>query len=269
MAGIKALQYDLSAKATTGANQTAFLSLGVKISEYVRDVGYDPGTKGMRYGASFTMCEPAGVAPGWNPVTLISSPEFDWTVLGCQHGNSVVGGAVAAARALSAEAQTAMRLLYTAAPTTPNRNFADEFYGAIYGQVALTQPGFPTDGGYTNTYIDPSGLNAGKWLGFHFGVGMAHQWPAVRLGGRLPAVNRSIGVMVDPAAISLAVSVKVILTFPSGATTFTVCNVAGICPVVGDATQGDHMVTREYWSASGATGTRLAVTSTPADVLMR
>jgi hypothetical protein len=179
------LEYDWMIKATDGATRTTFQTLATKLSEWIVANGYDPKTKGMRYGVGFTHCEPPGTAPGWDSVTLLSSPQFDWTVLGCQHGNSLVGGAVAAARALSAEAQTAMRIYYDADPTTPRRVFGDQFYAALYGKSALTVPLLPTDDGYVNPYID-TGLNAGKWFGFHFGVGMAHQWPAVRLGGVTP-----------------------------------------------------------------------------------
>jgi hypothetical protein len=266
--GIKMLEYDWAIKATDGATRTSFQALANKLSEWIVANGYDPKTKGMRYGAGFTHCEPPGTAPGWDSGTLLSSPQFDWTVLGCQFGNSVVGGAVAASRALSAEAQTAMRIYYNADPTTVRRAFGDEFYGAIYGKTALTAPLLPTDGGYVNPYID-TGLNAGKWLGFHFGVGMAHQWPAVRLGGAAAADNRAINVFVDPAAVAGAASVRVTLTFPSSATATCARDTAGACAMTGDGRQGDHLVLREYWSGAGATGRLLASSSMREDVRLR
>jgi hypothetical protein len=251
MAGIKAYEYYISGKATSGATKTTFETLGTDISNWIKTNGYDPKTKGMRYGAGFTICEPPGTAPGWNAVTLLSTPQFDWTVLGCQHGNSVVGGAVAAARALSAEAQTAMRLIYEAAPTTPNRDFGDEFYGAIYGKNGLTAPGFPDDGGYTNTYIENSGLSAGKWYGFHFGVGMAHQWPAVRLGGVTPKTTVAKPIQARLADISGAVDIVVDYLAADGTVTPSSPCTSAACTFATDARQ-NYLYRVRYRNGSAA-----------------
>jgi hypothetical protein len=55
-----------------------------------------------------------------------------------------------------------------------------------------------------NHYVDTAGelsnvsLGAYKWTGFFFGMGMAHQWPAVRVeniaGAPDPSVNDTGGV---------------------------------------------------------------------------
>ncbi len=207
MGGIKALEYYFAKLATTGATQTAYTTLGTEIAGWIKDTGYDSRSKGLFYGRGFGACEPPVNPPGFDQSTFTSSPAFDYSVSGCQYGFGL--GAVSAARALNSEAQNALRLVYEADPTTPNRDFGDNFYCAQWGDAALTTGGLCTNNGFANDYATNSALSAGKWYGFQFGVGMAHQWPAVRLGGVTPRTDVAKPIMARLADVSGAVDIVV------------------------------------------------------------
>ena len=52
----------------------------------------------------------------------------------------------------------------------------------MYGYCPWTQAGFYCDGNYLSvaTNLGNNYLAIFKWSGFFFGMGMAHEWPAVR-----------------------------------------------------------------------------------------
>jgi hypothetical protein len=82
-------------------------------------------------------------------------------------------------------------------------------------------------------------------------MGMAHQWPAVRLGGAQPANNQLAFVPFDLASVPSANSVQLIVTQPSGAVKTYSCSKSP-CPVTMDKRQGEPLVKIKYLSASGA-----------------
>lgn len=90
-----------------------------------------------------------------------------------------------------------------------------------------------------------------KWLGFLFGIGMSHQWPAVRLGGVQPAVPSNPAITFDLGSVAGAVSARITVTQPSSATTAWVCTTSP-CSVTVDQRQGAHWYVIEYLDAGGA-----------------
>ena len=91
-----------------------------------------------------------------------------------------------------------MTVMYLANPTAQNRAIGDMFYGATYGAPGYTASGYWSDG-LVSSNLDDQSLGSYKWPGFFFGVGMAHQWPAARLGGVAPAQPRSVPITFDPS----------------------------------------------------------------------
>jgi hypothetical protein len=85
-------------------------------------------------------------------------------------------------------------------------------------------------------------------------MGLSHQWPAVRLGGVLPAVNRrlDIGVCLGacPGAVQHATSVDVVATAPNSAVTTTNCS-SSPCAIIADARQGNYVIALKYKSSGG------------------
>jgi hypothetical protein len=245
MAGIKALEYYFAIQATSGATQTGFQTLANQLTNWIKDTGYDPRTKGLFYGRGFGACEVPVNPPGFNQATFTSSPAFDYSISECQWGFGP--GAVSAARALNSEAQNALRLIYETAPTSPNRTFGDNFYGAQWGDASLTT-GLPTNDGFSNDYATSGALGAGKWYGFQFGVGMAHQWPAARLGGVAPVDTRTFTLgYVAPIGTT---STAVVYTAPSGASSTIACS-AGACSLPTDWRQGNYLFRMEYTVPGG------------------
>jgi hypothetical protein len=235
MAGIKTLEYYFARAATSGATQTAYATLATDIAGWIKANGYDPRSKGLFYGRGFGACEPAVDPPGFNPSAFTSSPSFDYSVAECQYGFGA--GAVGAARALNSEAQNALRTVYEAAPTTPNRDFGDSFYGAQWGKAGFTEAGFPLDDGFDNEYATNSALSAGKWYGFQFGVGMAHQWPAVRLGGVTPKTTIAKPIQARLADIPGAVDIVVDYLAADGTVTPSSPCTSAACTFATDARQ--------------------------------
>jgi hypothetical protein len=245
MAGIKALEYYFAIQATSGATQTGFQTLANQLTNWIKDTGYDPRTKGLFYGRGFGACEVPVNPPGFNQATFTSSPAFDYSISECQWGFGP--GAVSAARALNSEAQNALRLIYETAPTSPNRTFGDNFYGAQWGDASLTT-GLPTNDGFSNDYATSGALGAGKWYGFQFGVGMAHQWPAARLGGVAPVDTRTFTLgYVAPIGTT---ATAVVYTAPSGASSTIACS-AGACSLPTDWRQGNYLFRMEYTVPGG------------------
>ena len=91
-------------------------------------------------------------------------------------------------------------------------------------------------------------LGAYKWTGFFFGMGMAHQWPAVRLGGPAAPLARKVNLEVTQG---IAAKVRITVTEPSGRTTIFACGDYSVCPVTVDDRQGDHLYQVQYLSADG------------------
>ena len=139
---------------------------------WIKSTGYDSVTQGMHYGRIYEYCEPATAPAG----------VFDYRTPGCTFGLNP--SAVRAARVLNGEVTSALRVPYEANPSAENKEWGDRVYGSIWGYAPYTTGGVYTDSNYVRDENSNGALGAYKWTGFFFGMGMAHQWPAVRLGKR-------------------------------------------------------------------------------------
>jgi len=211
---------------------------------WVHDYGYEPFSQGMSYGRIFQACEP----------TLVRSKVGAAYANGgsCQTGNDP--GAIVAARELTAETSSALRFYYESNPTPEAKEWGDTAYGALYGNPAFTTGGVyaPSDGNFAgpNSNLTDGYLQSYKWTGFFFGMGMAHQWPAVRLGGVQAAVNRTTEIGFELASIPHAAGVLLSVTAPSGALSSVRC-AKSPCSVTVDDRQGAHILQIQYLDSSG------------------
>jgi hypothetical protein len=214
--GVNTFAMNLASLGATGAASTGFADLTKGAANWILTAGFNPLNGGLNYARGFGHCEPLLVPR-----------------LGCMYGTDP--GAAVAARTLNGEAQNAVRLAYQANPTAANLRFGDQFYGAQWGKPGYGNPPY-SDGLYLNT-LDSDATFSYKWIGFLFGIGMSHQWPAVRLGGVKPPVPVMPSVSFNLSGVPGAVSVLIKVTEPSGAVTFFPCS-ASPCSVQADARQG-------------------------------
>jgi hypothetical protein len=219
---------NLAAQAATGTTAANFNALANAAAGWVLGTGFDPVTGGLHYAREWPGCE-----PNENPR------------MNCTYDTSVNGKI--AARTLNGEAQNAMRVAYLANATPQNLAFGDQFYGAQWGK-----PGY--GGPYSDgVYLEPDDSDAewsAKWLGFQFGIGMSHQWPAVRIGGVLPAQPITASIAFNMGGVPGAVSVLIKVTQPSSAVNFFPCT-SSPCQITADARQGAHWYQIEYLNAQG------------------
>ncbi len=233
MAGIKSLQMRYASQA-----YAPYQTLAAGLANWVGTVGFDPATKGIYYGRGFPQCEPA--------VTDSGITDVQYRVVSCIE-NSDNPTYAEEARARNAEAQNAMTMMYLANPTDKNRSIGDTFYGATYGASGYTAQGYFSDG-TTSSNLDDVSLGSYKWPGFFFGIGMAHQWPAVRLGGAAPPQYRTVYISVN---LTTGSSARILVTAPSGATQAYSCGNTSPCPVKVDDRQGAHWYRIQYLSDAG------------------
>src|SRR5207302_1975042 len=92
-------------------------------------------------------------------------------------------------------------------------------------------------------------LGGYKWPGFFFGIGMSHQWPAVRLGGVAPVISRNIAIAYNLANVPAATQFRILMTSPSGAETIVPCTCSP-CIFAADARQGAHIMRLQYLDAN-------------------
>jgi hypothetical protein len=182
MLGIKTTEMEFASQIDDSRLATRFSALARQAATWIHDNGYDPITQGMNYGRVFEACEPT-TAP--TPGTT-----FDTRTPGCSFG--LDPASIRASRVLTAEASQALRVYYESDPTSARRDWGDLAYGSIWGYCPYTKPGYYCDEYYVRDENSDISLGSYKWTGFFFGMGMAHQWPAVRVGGSdLPPVQRT------------------------------------------------------------------------------
>ncbi len=235
MAGIKTLQMRYA-----GQVYSPYQSLDQAIANWVGTVGFDStGTKGIFYGRVFPQCEPVVMDSG---IT-----DAFYRVPVCIE-NSYNPGSTSEARARNSEAQNAMTVNYLGNPTTENQTLGDLFYGGTFGVTGYTANGYFSDG-LTASNLDDVSLGSYKWPGFFFGIGMAHQWPAARLGGVAPPKPRTVYISFNQ---SLGSSAQITITAPSSAQSVVQCGNVSPCAVTVDDRQGAHWFQVQYLSGSGA-----------------
>jgi hypothetical protein len=245
MLGIGVTSMNFASKVGDGTYDANWRTLGQNAASWLWNNAYDPYSQAIQYGAVYGGCD--------QKVPVSSTVGF---ILGTSEGNgdycqvdSLLNGGVNVARALSVEALGSLTTYYQGNPTPPMRAFGDTVYGSIFASNTLT-----TGGVYTpadNTPGSNQDFSFYKWPGFYFGMGMSHQWPAVRQGGVQPALNRTlkIGACLGscPGAVPGATNLSVVLTAPNGVVTSTAC-ASSPCSVVADARQGSYLVVVKYLS---------------------
>jgi len=227
--GIKvlAMRYAaLGASKTTSYNYSAMAS---SVANWILTEGFDSSTGGLFYARGFYNCEPPGSYK-----------------IGCDYGPNP--DSKIASRTLSGEAQNAMTVAYQASPTQTNLAFGDQFYGAQWGKPGFGNPPY-SDGLYLNTLDSDTAFNY-KWIGFLFGMGMSHQWPAVRLGGVQAPSGGTIQVNVSGTSVPGAASISALVTQPSGAKMLVKCT-GPVCQIPIDRRQGSPWYQVQYFDSKG------------------
>ena len=227
MLGMKVFAMKLASQAATGSTATDYAALASSSASWVLTEGFDPPTGGLSYARGFGPCEPR-INPRLNCTYALDDESK-------RH-----------ARTLNAEAQNAIRVAYEANPTDTVRSFGDRFYGSQWGKLG----GPYYDSVYLNA-LDSDSTWSYKWVGFLFGMGMAHQWPAVRIGGLQPAVMVSPSIAFNLGSTPGATAARVVVTQPSGSTNAFSCS-SSPCTISADARQGAHWYTVQYLNAAGA-----------------
>jgi hypothetical protein len=235
--GIKTLQMSLGSKIDDATTASNYAGLAKDAASWIFTTGYDPQLKAVVYGRIFPQCEP--------PMTETGDPSFGSRTPECIE-NSANASSVSVARARNSEVQNAMRVAYQGNPTSDMQALGDQVYCAQWGDMTLTKSGY-CKGAITASNLEDVNLGSYKWTGFFFGIGMAHQWPAVRVGGVSPPVWQSTAVSFT---LGGAAGVRVTVTQPSGATQQFLCSTSP-CAVQVDARQGAHWAQIEYLSAGG------------------
>lgn len=225
--GIKVMALRYAAAAATGSTATNLNSLANAAATWILTQGFDTVTKGLHYARGWRGCEPAN-----NPRMNCS---YDNTSFSRQE----------AARTLNGEAQNAMRMVYEADPSAANLEFGDEFYGAQWGKY-----GGPWSDGVYIAAMDDADHWDYKWLGFSFGIGMAHQWPAVRLGGVAAESLKTYqyGFVLPSGADKIQVTIK----RPSGEEVNPATCTTSPCTFTYDTRQGRHLIKHTYLTTGGA-----------------
>jgi hypothetical protein len=257
IASIKAKQQEWSVEATTGATQTSYQTNLTNLANWIYTDGLDPATGGMYYGVNFAGC---------NPKMTAAASDGGYSILNAECSYWPNAGGKSVARPLLAEGASALVSAYEANPTEPVKAIIDQYYANMYGQQYAS--GVPSaEGGINMEFLFDQYLIADKWYGFFYGMGMAHQWPAVRVGGAQPESLVSRAVQPRLADISGAVSMKVTATRPSGNASSTATCTTSPCTVQIDTRQGTGwLLTIEYYSGASGTGTLLARATQPAGI---
>jgi hypothetical protein len=208
-----------SSDATTSSGNLALLPL---LGGWMAAHGVDtnsPGTLGTAYEAVSTLCTED--AP--NATTLFQTVHGATGACGAMGLGAAdgAGNGEFVTRVNTAEAMAGLieyyldalnRLGYSDPTTAARRAFVDKYYGGIFGNCAMTSGGgstFYCDSHYVNTAgeLSDASLSAYKWPGFFFGMGMAHQWPAMRLLSQPALISSSPGFH-GPVSIRGAVGLR-------------------------------------------------------------
>jgi hypothetical protein len=254
MTGILAEAFDFSAKAmeavnppTTASTATASLahSYNVAAANWIKNYGYRPATKGLYYYAGGIECQP--------PIS---------------ESNSICtsGMATDTSRALSPEGFRGVATAYAYSQDPPLKTLGDALYNAMFAAPATCPAGSTvcvSDGAYVDGMDDgqymintPPLASLGsatpwKYFGLFFGVTALSSWPGYRIGGTQPWQGEPLYIGANLPSVPGAAAIRVVTTSPSGVTYTTNCN-ASPCAVTVDHRQGDHLMSIQYLSASGA-----------------
>lgn len=226
-------------------------SYGVQCSSaasvWEHNVAFDTYTLAMSYGRDYQACDP------YQPVGYTGSQNSYRNGGACITGVDTLN-VIPNARELNIEAASALKNYFEASSgNSTSMTYGDDAYGAIFGYCPWTQSGYYCDSQYAGptTNLINNYLGAFKYFGFFFGMGMGHQWPAVRLGGVAAAKPRTISVGFNLASIANAAKFQITLTNPNGQQVTNTCTTSP-CTVTADARQGNSLLTTSYLSSGNA-----------------
>lgn len=232
MLGITMNQFKWAAQITENPTLASnFEALIPLAGTWERTVGYDPIAKAMNYGNIFEACEPHRTPAG----------SFDYVFDSCQHGDASSG--IISGRLLTPETTSAITGLYETQTNQTNLDWGDEAYGYVWCATGydVNAPGGCDSSSVGNNIsawnFNDTGLSGTKWVGFGWGMGMGHQWPAVRLGG-IPAAQTRTNTFGFTLP-SGGASARFTITYPSGKVETTTCNTSP-CGITSDARQGSQ-----------------------------
>jgi hypothetical protein len=248
MLGIKSLGMNWLATQTVPALSSytqPYTTMTQEATSWIWNVGMDHQLFGTNYGRVFQQCEPTNTAP--------TGTSFQFRAPGCSYGANPATVFLSAEQ--NAETGAAHGMYYLSNPTAANKMLGDEFYGSLWGFCPWT-----TGGAYCSSVSAASNVNnsnlgdvyihEGKWTGFFTGMGMSHQWPAIRVGGLQPARQRRVPLTFRLGDVPSAASAYIRVTAPTGAQTNFACSSAP-CSVTVDDRQGAHWYQVVYLSSTG------------------
>lgn len=236
LAGWKEFAFYVGSQNPNSTIASNYKTLGGLAAGFVQSTAYDSYTQGINYGTIFQSCVPNITA---------STQLLMFRSNGCQFG----AGAIETARAINGEGTSnALSFYYASNPTS---TYPVTAYGSIWGNCALTRPGFYCDSNYVtvNDELSNANLAGTKWPGFYWNIGNASQWPAI-FGGGIPAATPQtayVGFHFPTGAVAAAMTD----TAPNGSMAVTNCS-STPCSVTMDTSQGNHLLQVQYKNSGGA-----------------
>lgn len=200
---------------------------------WIKNNGFDSNNLGMAYGRVFQWCE---------PFSVITNNTFAFRTPNCSYGSGL--DAAVQARELNVETSNATGILYKASPTSGNKTYGDQLYGAMWGDPSLDTGGVFSDANSVAANAAHGNLNdvnivQGKWPGFFCGMGLCRNWPAVRVGGVLPNDDKTIQVPIHSSHFASGGKVQITVTDPNGVVRAPVVCTSSPCAITADARQGN------------------------------
>jgi hypothetical protein len=175
LGGYKSLALQWAALNSDSTVASAFTPILQGVSQWLHD-NFNTDNLSPSAARVFQACEP----------TVTASPNYAglWKASTCQQGrdpDSVIAG-----RELIAESATSLRAYFALnGDSNAARIFGDQAYGALWSSHSFDNSAPYSDSASVGNNIGSSNLSdmflgSYKWPGFFFGIGMAHQWPAIR-----------------------------------------------------------------------------------------
>ncbi len=182
LGGAKSMGLDWAAKNANATIAAAFQTLLWQAADWEHDTGVNAALLGPNYCRVTQTGEPQ-IAPSTGYLGAYAQAN-------CQYGLNPAS--VIAARELTGETPLALAAYYASQGNSPAAKlWADQQYGALWGSSAYNTGGVYQDAnsggnniGLTN--LTDAYMGSYKWTGFFLGMGMAHSWPAIRLGATPP-----------------------------------------------------------------------------------
>lgn len=194
---------------------------------WIKNIGYNSTGLYVDYGSVFSFCAAASTLVT-NPSASSALPQLS---PGCNYPIQPANPQnLANNRAQNSELGIATSAYYAQNPTTPNKTWGDQTYGAVWGN-----PQYNIGGVYSDQYSSALASNIGatnlyltsqagdKWPGFYCGIGSCDEWPAYRLGGVDPTVTSDIYEPFTLSGITGAAKVNITVTAASGLAASTLC----------------------------------------------